>query len=115
MEIIADKKLIACCGLYCGACGKYLKGKCLGCLKNEKAGWCQVRKCCLENRYASCADCKIVSNPEECGKLNNCISKIISLFTKSDRPGCIRFIKEKGYDAFAQEMAANKTQSIKKS
>jgi len=30
-EIIADEKLVAKCGLYCGACGAYLKGRCPGC------------------------------------------------------------------------------------
>jgi hypothetical protein len=56
-EIIADKKLIAFCGLYCGACARYLAEKCPGCRENEKASWCGVRSCCLERGYAGCADC----------------------------------------------------------
>jgi len=29
-EVNMDRDLIAYCGLYCGACGKYIKGKCAG-------------------------------------------------------------------------------------
>ena len=112
-EIVADKNLIACCGLYCGACGKYLKGACLGCKGNEKASWCKVRKCCLENNYATCADCQI-GDPESCKKLDNFISRIISLFTKSDRKACIHCIKEKGPEAYAQKMTEEKSHAIKK-
>jgi hypothetical protein len=36
-QIIADKNLVAYCGLYCGACNKYLDGKCPGCQKNKKS------------------------------------------------------------------------------
>ena len=48
-EIISDPKLVAFCGLYCGACKAYLKERCPGCHDNEKATWCKVRTCCLEN------------------------------------------------------------------
>lgn len=52
---------VAYCGLYCGACRKWKKGKCPGCYHNEKASWCEIRKCCRENDYATCADCQIVA------------------------------------------------------
>ena len=41
-EIVADPKLVAYCGLYCGACGAYLRGRCPGCIENYKATWCKV-------------------------------------------------------------------------
>ena len=41
-EIVADTNLIGYCGLYCGACKRYLKDKCPGCHKNEKAAWCKT-------------------------------------------------------------------------
>jgi hypothetical protein len=40
-EVLVNKDLVAHCGLYCGACGAYLKGRCPGCHENVKAGWVQ--------------------------------------------------------------------------
>ncbi len=113
-EITADPNLIAYCGLYCGACGAYLKGKCPGCKKNDKAAWCQVRACNREYQYASCADCKQVGAFAECGKLNNFMSKIFAFLFRSDRPAGLAMIRQKGYPAFARHMAENKLQSLKK-
>ncbi len=113
-DIIADKNQIALCGLYCGACKKFLSETCPGCAQNEKAGWCKVRTCCLENNYSSCADCKKFDNIEDCKKLNNFIAKIFGLVFRSDRNACIAMIKEKGYEDFALYMAKNKLQSLKR-
>jgi len=113
-EIVPDKNLIAYCGLYCGACGKYLNDKCLGCKENVKASWCKIRSCCIENKYSSCADCKTISSANDCKKFNNFISKIFAFIFKSDRNACINKIKECGYESFAEYMASNKLQSIKK-
>jgi hypothetical protein len=113
-QITADKKLVAFCGLYCGACKAYLRGKCPGCAKNEKTKWCKVRTCCLENKYASCADCGIMADPAECKKLNNIVSKLFALVFRSDRGVCIQAIKQNGYESYAREMASKKTMSIKK-
>ena len=74
-DIAADPKLIAYCGLYCGACGRYRKDSCPGCQQNQKASWCKVRTCCMDGNLQSCAD---------------------------------------GYQAFAEEMAAAKRQTIAK-
>lgn len=112
-EIIVDKSLVAYCGLYCGACRAFLRDKCPGCKENAKATWCKIRKCCADNGYLSCADCKIMKI-EECKKFNNFISKLYTLFFKSDRNACIQRIKEIGYEYFAAEMAKNRTQTIKK-
>lgn len=112
-EIINDKNLVAYCGLYCGACGSYLKGKCPGCKENAKATWCKTRTCCIENSYLSCADCN-KTNIMECKKFNNFFSRFIGFILRSDRPACIRAIKRMGYEQFASEMAFKKLQSIRK-
>jgi len=113
-EIKQDKNLIAYCGLYCGACRQYLKGKCEGCVKNIKANWCKIRSCCIEYKYSSCADCTEFSDVKKCNKFNNFISKIFALIFNSNRSACINKIKEQGYDSFAKFMCDNKLQTIKK-
>ena len=112
-EIVADKNLIAYCGLYCGSCGSYMKGKCPGCKENVKATWCKTRQCCMENKLQSCADCTTIELMD-CRKYNNFISKAFGYIFNSDRAACIAKIKEIGYDGFAIEMASNKRQTIKR-
>jgi len=113
-EVENDVTLIAFCGLYCAACGSYLKGKCPGCSQNTKATWCKVRSCCLENNYKSCTDCKEFTNVMDCKKYNNFISRTIGFILRSNRSAGIQMIKEKGYNSFAEYMGQNKIQSIKK-
>ena len=110
-EIIADKNLIAYCGLYCGACRSYVSGKCPGCKENVKATWCKVRTCGMENNFQSCADCTSISL-KDCKKYNSFISKAFGFVFNSDRAACIERIKVLGYDGFAVEMAASKKQTI---
>lgn len=112
-EIVADRNLIAYCGLYCGACRSYLNGKCLGCRENVKATWCKLRQCCIDNNLQSCADCKTIE-PKDCKKCNNFISKAFGLIFNSDRLACISRIKEIGYDGYAAEMANARRQTIKR-
>jgi len=109
-----DPKMIAACGLYCGACGKFKKGKCPGCAGNEKASWCTVRTCCKEKNIATCAECDEFSDCRQCAKHNNFISRMIGLVLRSNRSACIRRIKEVGPVAYAQEMSEKNMQSIKK-
>ena len=104
---------VAGCGLYCGACRKFVKGQCPGCWENKKADWCKIRACNIEHNYKSCADCTI-SSIDECKKFNNFIGKVFSILFRSDRPACIRRIQAIGYDAFAREMHAKKQQTIKR-
>ena len=111
-EIKVDKELIAYCGLYCGACGKYMNDKCPGCRQNEKAKWCKIRTCCVDNCYHTCAECKM--NPHECKKFNNFFSKLFALIFKSDREACLRRINEIGEDDYAREMEEKKIMTIKK-
>jgi hypothetical protein len=113
-DITVDAKLIAACGLYCGACGKYLQGTCKGCGENTKATWCKPRACCKKNQYRSCADCKQFATAGECKDYDNIISKIFGLIFRSDRKACVAMIKAKGYNEFAKYMAEHKLQSIKK-
>jgi hypothetical protein len=112
--ITADKSLVAFCGLYCGACRKYLSGSCPGCHENQKASWCKIRSCNIEHGYASCADCKEFTDPLACKKFNNFISRIFAVIFKSDRAACIAKIRESGYEGFAQFMADHHLQSIKR-
>jgi len=113
-EIVADANLIAFCGLYCGACRRYLLDKCPGCRENEKASWCGVRSCCLENNWNSCADCETVSNVSDCKKYNNFMARLFGFIFRSNRAACIALIKEKGYEDYARYMTENKLQSIKR-
>ena len=113
-EICVDRDLIAYCGLYCGACKRYLKEKCPGCKENVKAAWCKIRTCCIENSYASCADCQIVEDMKDCKKFNNFISKLFAIIFRSDRFSCIALINKKGYDEYAKEMAEKGIMTVKR-
>ena len=110
-----DPKLVAFCGLYCGECGQYKRGKCLGCAENEKAGWCKIRTCCQENGYTTCAACTQFANIRDCRKFDNFMSRVFGLIFRSDRPANIARIQELGVDAYANEMAARGRQSIRRS
>ncbi len=113
-EKTPDTKLIAFCGLYCGECGRYKSKKCPGCRENERASWCKVRKCCLENGKASCAECGVYASASECKKFNNIFSKLFGFIFGSDRQASIDFLKQSGPDAYAAEMTRRGKQSMKK-
>jgi hypothetical protein len=113
-EVVSNLHLVAFCGLYCGACKRYLNEKCPGCHYNEKASWCKVRACCLAHEYSSCAECKEFSDPNDCKKFNNFISKISAFIFKSDRAACINKIKEIEIPEYAEMMSELKLQSIRK-
>lgn len=113
-NITSDPSLVAYCGLYCGACRSYLKERCPGCHENAKATWCQVRSCCIEKSYSSCADCKDFADTQSCKKYNNVISKIIGFVLRSDRGACIKQIKKIGLQGHAHTMAKEQKQTIKR-
>jgi hypothetical protein len=112
-EIVADEKLVAYCGLYCGACRSYLKGTCPGCAKNTKASWCKIKECCEDHHLKSCADCKYIPLAE-CKKYNTTISKLIGFVLNSDRAACILRIRELNYHDFALEMTLAKRHTIRR-
>ena len=112
--IVAEASLVAYCGLYCGACRAYLRGRCPGCQANEQARWCQVRSCCRNQDFASCADCKEFPDPMACKKFNNAISKVFAVLFRSDRAACIRQIRDSGIDGHAKNMAESQRHTIRR-
>jgi hypothetical protein len=113
-EIVSDPNLVAHCGLYCGACKAYLKGRCPGCHENAKASWCKVRSCCMEQELATCADCDEFPDPMACRKYNNIVARVFGFIFRSDRAACIRQIREIGISGHADTMATQKRPSIKR-
>lgn len=113
-EIVSDPNLVAYCGLYCGACRSYLREKCPGCHDNEKAKWCKIRVCCIDNQYLSCADCKQYDSPKDCKMFNNFMAKLFGLIFRSDRLACIQQIKELGIQGHADNMTELRQQAIKR-
>lgn len=111
-SIEANSQLIAACGLYCGACRKYLSGKCPGCHKNQNAAWCRIRSCVQSHGFNTCAQCD--KDVAYCKTYSNLIGKIFAFLFRSDRPACIRYIREHGEQSFAEEMARRKCQTMKK-
>ena len=111
--VTSDETLIARCGLYCGACGSYLKEKCPGCERNESATWCAVRTCCRDHGYGSCADCTEHPDPKACGKFHSWISRVIGFVLRSDRARCIAAIRKLGRKEYAASMARDRTQTLR--
>jgi hypothetical protein len=107
-------ELIACCGLYCANCGKYRKEKCPGCLKNDKASWCKIRRCCIEKGISNCSQCEEYIYPKDCSKYNNFISGVIEFFTASDRSLCIGYLRKNPAGKFIDMMDENGLVSLPK-
>ncbi len=112
-KIVADAGLVAFCGLYCGACGAYLKERCPGCRENKKAAWCKIRLCGQDNGYATCADCTYFNDVNDCGKFNNIISRFFALVFRSNRKACIAQIRDRGIEEHAVVMAAGMRHSLR--
>jgi hypothetical protein len=107
-----NRELVAYCGLYCGACRSYRKGRCPGCHGNDKATWCKVRACCREHGHSSCADCKDHVDPATCTHFNTFFAKLFGVVFNSDRRACIVQIRDKGIDEHAAFMAHRRRQSL---
>lgn len=113
-DIVADPNLVAYCGLYCGACRKYLADKCPGCRENEKASWCQVRACGMGNNFATCADCTLLNSFSDCRAYNSFMAKVFGFIFRSDRAACIRLIQEVGVEQYATQMTEDRVMTIKR-
>ncbi|NLG65462.1 MAG: DUF3795 domain-containing protein [Actinobacteria bacterium] len=113
-EMQVTPELVASCGLYCGACKSYLRGKCQGCHQNVKATWCKIRSCCGDQGIQSCASCSEYPDPMTCRKFNNFMAKVFRVVFRSDRAACIDQIKQLGLEGHARAMAARGSQTIKR-
>ncbi len=112
-EIEIDENLIAFCGLYCGACPRYIKEKCKGCKNKEKSSWCKVKPCNIENGLKSCAECKQFGSVADCKMFNPFTIRLGEYISRTSRKAGIEMIKAKGYDYYKNYMAENKLVSIK--
>lgn len=103
-DTIDKTQLVAYCGLYCGSCGSYKKGKCKTCKDGGGFSRCKVRKCCAELNYQTCAECEKLEN---CKTVDNFISKIFALIFRSNRKGNLHQIREIGLEKWVEEQAAS--------
>jgi len=104
-----NEQFISYCGLYCKACPSFTSGKCEGCRGNSEkcaVGYkkCQVRPCCIEHGYFTCADCTQYASTKECKKYNPLLLKFAARLESSDRGKAIEMIKEKGKAEFVAYM-----------
>jgi hypothetical protein len=113
-KVTTDAALVAFCGLYCGACRAYLNEKCPGCKENTKAAWCKIRFCCIDNKYATCADCRDFKDVDDCRKFNNFLSRIFALVFRSNRKACIEQIRSGGRAKHAEIMASVGSHSLRR-
>jgi hypothetical protein len=111
---VSSPELIAYCGLYCANCGKFKKGGCPGCKKNEKLSWCKIRACCKDLELAHCGECSEFKDPKQCPKYNNLISRVIELFSGSDRSKCIGYLRKHSTEEFISMMNENGKMSLSK-
>ncbi len=113
-ELTPDVKLVAACGLYCGACRAHLRGRCPGCRDNAKATWCKIRTCVIERGFSSCAECADHPDPKTCAKFDNFISRVIGFVLRSNRAACIAQIRDVGLAGHAERMAKARRPSIRR-
>jgi hypothetical protein len=116
MEKVIEKntELISACGLYCGACNAYKKGKCPGCAEKTNAAWCKIRLCCKESGIDNCAECEKFESAKECKYFNNAISNLFAFVFRSDRVANLELIKNKGGEFFVDYMSEHRLVSLKK-
>jgi hypothetical protein len=100
-----NEQFIGYCGLYCKACPAFKSGKCDGCrvISAKSAVYykkCEVKSCCAENGFFTCADCTIHASTKDCKKYNPLLLKIQSWIGSVNRSKCIEMIKEKGRAEF---------------
>lgn len=125
MFTINSTELIAACGLYCGACKRYKRGKCPGCQKldGDATGLrqpltkgiqrCSIRKCSHKHAFRTCAECD--TDVKVCKHYNTFISRLASYLFNSDRAACIRYIKHNGEERYAEKMSWDEQMTIRRS
>ena len=99
-QMTGNEQLISYCGLYCKACTLFTSGKCEGCRGNSTkcaTGYkkCQVKPCCVENGFFTCADCTIYASTKDCKKYNPMLLKVASWIQSTSRSKAIEMIKAK--------------------
>jgi hypothetical protein len=117
-NIQIDTNLISYCGFYCGSCPKFSKGQCLGCKGDSPkcaVGYkvCNVRPCCVENNFKSCADCNKYDSVKVCKLYNPFMIKFGQFITQTNRRKGIEMIKEKGEIEFVKFMKDKNWVTIK--
>ncbi|MBN1822737.1 MAG: DUF3795 domain-containing protein [Endomicrobiales bacterium] len=106
---MSDGVIVARCGLVCTSCGAFTGGKCGGCLSGTQMFRnCPIKRCSEKKKLATCADCGDFKDLNDCGNLNNIISKIIGFFTKSNRIGNLERIRAEGMARFVSKKTAKK-------
>lgn len=113
MSVEVNPQLVAACGIYCGACSKYKKGKCPGCHKNEKASWCKIRTC-SDRTGQTCAGCTTHEDIKKCKQFHNPVARIFEFIFRSNRCGSLKLIKKIGEKAYAKQMAESGRVVLKK-
>ena len=77
----------------------------------------------MEKGFHTCAECERLRVGErssgmmdvkDCRLHNNLIGKFFAFVFRSNRPACIRYIRENGEQAFAEEMTKRGEQTMKK-
>ena len=104
-QMTDNEQFISYCGLYCKECTLFTSGKCEGCRGNS-TGYkkCEVRPCCVENGFFTCADCTKYTSTKDCKKYNPMFLKVASWIQSTSRSKAIEMIKEKGRAEFLAYM-----------
>jgi hypothetical protein len=114
------ENLISYCGVNCGACPSYLKGKCKGCRGNTpdfSVGLpsCKMKSCCVENGYTTCANCTKHESVDDCKIFNPLFFRFGEFIAGISRKKGLEMIKKEGIGFFAEFMAENKLRAMKRS
>ena len=98
-------RFIGCCGAYCKTCKPFIEGYYKGCKlgydskeRDIKKARCNIKLCCLEKNFETCADCLRL---ESCEILCKWYSKKGYKYKKYKES--VEFIKKNGYDKFTKE------------
>jgi hypothetical protein len=96
-----DLSYVGYCGVVCGKCGAFTKGKCRGCRETPLFARCPVRRCAVDRGLTSCAVCD--ADYEQCRKINNLIAAMIRLILRRDRRKNLAAIREIGIERFVAD------------